>query len=77
MKGATIMGKNDEKNNNKSKPICRDNHIKLTTHFHNLESQQELRASDALRTYATWLVRATRRKMAVYEPENVPKKSPN
>jgi hypothetical protein len=32
---------------------------------------------DALRTYATWLVRATRRKMAAYEPENVPKKSPN
>jgi hypothetical protein len=31
------------------------------------------RINDALRTYATWLVRVTRRKMAASEPANTPK----
>jgi hypothetical protein len=30
------------------------------------------KSRDALRTYATWLVRAARRKMAVSGPENTP-----
>jgi hypothetical protein len=33
------------------------------------------KTTDALRAYATWLVRATRQKMGTSEPENIDNKS--
>ena len=40
-------------------------------------SIQKENSESALRTYATWLVRATCRKMAGSEPQNTPEKRPN
>jgi hypothetical protein len=38
--------------------------------------QQQEHLNSALRTYATWLVRATRRKMAASGPEKPPQNTP-
>jgi hypothetical protein len=71
------MKENGKKFKNRSINFSEGSSFGISTQYHLPEGQQELRASDALRTYATWLVRATRRKLAVYEPQNTPIKSPN
>ena len=73
MGDAAIMEKTKEKDNSELKQICKRGHIKLSVHFHNIDCQLKYRATDSLRTYATWLVRATRRKMAASGPQNTPK----
>jgi len=72
------MEKTKEKDNSELKQICKRGHIKLSVHFHNIDCQLKYRATESLRTYATWLVRATCRKMASSglkePPQNTPKK---
>jgi len=53
-------------------PICKD----LGASFAVATVFQKDRFAAALRTYATWLVRATCRKMASCGPDNSPKNTP-
>jgi hypothetical protein len=71
------MGPKDENFNNHPKKGPQPDFWNLRILTFTPISIQKENSESALRTYATWLVRATRRKMAVYEPENTPKKSPN
>jgi hypothetical protein len=71
------MKENSKKFKNRSTNFSEGSRFGISTKYHLPEGQQELRGSDALRTYATWLVRATRRKVAISGPENTPKKNPN
>jgi hypothetical protein len=71
------MKENSKKFKNRPINFSEGSSFGISTQYHLPEGQQELRASDALRTYTSWLARATRRKMAVCELENAPKKSPN
>jgi len=70
------MEKSDEKFKQRYIKFSEGNRLALSIQYHASENPQELRITDALRTYATWLVRATRRKMAASGPEKPPENSP-
>jgi hypothetical protein len=51
--------------------------FELTIHVDPVMHVSSEKIADALRTYATWLVRLTRRKMAASGPENKPQERLN
>ena len=64
----------DEKFKNRSPGPFNKKGFDLSVQYHTAEAPHEERIALSVRTYATWLVRATRRKMAASGPENTPKK---
>jgi hypothetical protein len=58
-----------------SAPGNKQLHISMHCEFLPCANSGKKGIDDALRTYATWLVRATRQKMGTSEPENIDNKS--